>query len=70
MLEAYTDVYTQMKYMDAGASFSFNFVFVNGINKDSSASHIKNTIDGWRLNVPSNYTSNWVVSISQPKKST
>ncbi|XP_033222514.1 alpha-glucosidase-like [Belonocnema kinseyi] len=58
--EAYTTLSLTIKYYDAGAN-AFNFMFITPLNKTSSASDFKRTIDEWLNNLPKHNVSNWVV---------
>lgn len=67
MTEAYTSIENQIRLFGNathnGASFSFNFILLTDVNKESNAKDFVNAINKWLNALPSKYTSNWVVRV-------
>lgn len=66
MTEAYTDLDRMMRYYGKGdrkGSVPFNFIFLEGLKKNSNARDIKMIVDKWMTYMPLGKTANWVVSI-------
>ncbi|GLV31402.1 Maltase B1 [Carabus blaptoides fortunei] len=65
MTEAYTSIENQIRLYGNethnGASFSFNFILLSDVGKDSNARDFVNAINKWLNALPPQYTSNWVV---------
>lgn len=62
MMEAYSNISRTMDYYDAGATFPFNFGFIETLRNESTAQNFKDLIDTWMSNMPQGATANWVVS--------
>lgn len=68
MTEAYSPIEKQMLYYGnkdgsvIGAHFTFNFLFITSLTKDYTVDDVVKAIRLWLNNIPSQYTSNWVVS--------
>lgn len=66
MTEGYASLEQLMRYYgnkDRRGSIPFNFEFLQGLNKGSTARDIKMLVDKWMTYMPSGKTANWVVSI-------
>lgn len=67
MCEHYADVETVMRVYGEkndtrkGPMMPFNFLILQEFNNASSATDLKNTIDKWMANKPSQFLPNWVV---------
>ncbi|KAJ8919510.1 hypothetical protein NQ315_002131 [Exocentrus adspersus] len=67
MTEAYTGVEKTMLYYGLpdgsrkGAHFAFNFNFITSLKKGFNFREFASTIEKWFVNVPKEYTSNWVL---------
>ncbi|XP_015112564.1 alpha-glucosidase [Diachasma alloeum] len=68
VLEAYTDINLTMKYYKFGASFPFNFGFIQRLNADSSPADVKFVIDEWMARMPDGNTANWVIGNHDQKR--
>lgn len=68
MTEAYAPIEKQMLFYGTedgsvkGAHFTFNFVFVSSLRKHYTADDIVKAMRSWLERIPSQYTSNWLVS--------
>lgn len=64
MMEAYTNISKTMEYYDAGATFPFNFGFIEALKNGSTTQECKEVIDTWMSSMPKGSIANWVVSTS------
>ncbi|XP_017763731.1 PREDICTED: alpha-glucosidase-like isoform X1 [Eufriesea mexicana] len=71
MIEAYANMSMTMKYYAYGANYPFNFGLIVDVNKRSTASDFKKTIESWMENMPAKSTPNWVAgNHDQPRLAT
>ncbi|XP_012283007.1 maltase 2 [Orussus abietinus] len=62
LTEVYAPINDVTKYYRYGVNVPFNFMFVTGLNNQSTAADFKKSIDTWIDNIPSgDYMPNWVV---------
>lgn len=70
LTEAYTDMFhTQLFYGFSkefpGSQIPFNFLLINNLNNDKTASEFKDVIESWLAAMPAGREANWVVSLNQ-----
>ncbi|XP_011314711.1 alpha-glucosidase-like [Fopius arisanus] len=67
-MEAYTDINLTMRYYESGASFPFNFGFIQRLRNDSSPNDFKSVIDEWMERMPDGSVANWVIGNHDQKR--
>ncbi|KAG6460818.1 hypothetical protein O3G_MSEX012242 [Manduca sexta] len=63
MTECYADLSDMIRYYGNGVrngSVPFNFLYLEGLKKESNAEDFKTVIDNWMKNMPAGKTANWV----------
>ncbi|XP_063989144.1 alpha-glucosidase-like [Diachasmimorpha longicaudata] len=69
LTEVYTTLPLQIKYYHYGSNVPFNFMFVVGLNNQSTALDFKRSIDEWTNSMPKgDYVANWVVDNHDNKR--
>lgn len=61
-MEIYANVSKLMEYYTYGATFPFNYDFIDTVKNYSSPQDFKDVIDMWVDNLPKGATVNWAVS--------